>query len=57
MNTSDPETDFELNENEFSLTESQKDRISEAREEYKNSAFLTEDKANRDIEEILKMEI
>jgi len=45
--------DFELNENEYILTESQKDRIAEAQVEYKNSAYLTEHKANEDIEEWL----
>lgn len=45
--------DFELNKNEYILTESQKDRIAEAQVEYKNSAYLTEDKANQDIEEWL----
>ncbi|MBL1223080.1 hypothetical protein JET18_19710 [Chryseobacterium sp. L7] len=54
MNIPDPKTDFKLNENEFNLNESQEDRIVEAREEYKNSAYLTEDKANQDMEEILK---
>ncbi|HBV16113.1 hypothetical protein [Chryseobacterium carnipullorum] len=46
--------DFELNKNEYILTESQKDRIAEAQVEYKNSAYLTEDKANQDIEEWLE---
>ncbi|SHF36343.1 hypothetical protein [Chryseobacterium sp. OV279] len=45
--------DFELNENEYILTESQKERIAEAQAEYKNSAYLTENKANQDIEEWL----
>ncbi|MCT2406895.1 hypothetical protein NZD88_04930 [Chryseobacterium antibioticum] len=45
--------DFELNENEYILTESQKERIAEAQAEYKSSAYLTEDKANQDIEEWL----
>lgn len=45
--------DFELNENEYILTESQRDRIAEAQAEYKSSAYLTEDKANQDIEEWL----
>ncbi|SHM15730.1 hypothetical protein SAMN05444360_108163 [Chryseobacterium carnipullorum] len=42
--------DFELNENEYVLTKPQKNRIAEAQVEYKNSACLTEDKANQDIE-------
>lgn len=45
--------DFELNENEYILTESQKYRIAEGQAEYKNSAYLTEYKANQDIEEWL----
>lgn len=45
--------DFELNENEYILTEYQKDRIAKSQAEYKNSAYLTEDKANQDIEEWL----
>lgn len=46
--------DFELDQNDYILNDSQKDRIAEAREEYKSSAYLTEDKANQDIEEWLK---
>lgn len=46
--------DFELNKDEYILTDSQKDRISEAQEEYKKSSYLTDDKANQDIEEWLK---
>ncbi|KFF07803.1 hypothetical protein [Chryseobacterium luteum] len=45
--------DFELNKNEYILTEPQKERIAEAQSEYKSSAYLTEDKANQDIEEWL----
>jgi hypothetical protein len=46
--------DFELDRGEYILTDSQKDRISEAQEEYKNSSFLTDEQANQDIEEWLK---
>lgn len=46
--------DFELDQNDYILNDSQKDRIAEARKEYKNSAYLTEDKANQDIQEWLK---
>lgn len=46
--------DFELDKGKYILTNSQKDRISEAQEEYKNSSFLTDDQANQDIEEWLK---
>ncbi|WP_374465128.1 hypothetical protein [Chryseobacterium sp.] len=46
--------DFELDQNEYVLNAAQKDRIAEAREEYKNRSYLTEDKANQDIEEWLK---
>ncbi|MCQ9637519.1 hypothetical protein MP477_21420 [Chryseobacterium sp. WG23] len=43
--------DFELDQNEYTLTESQKERIAEGREEYKKKAYLAEDEANQDIEE------
>jgi hypothetical protein len=46
--------DFELDQSEYTLDESQKERIAEAREEYIRNAYLTEDKANQDIEEWLK---
>lgn len=46
--------DFELNTGEYILTDLQKDRIAEARQEYKNSAFLTNDQANQNIEQWLK---
>ncbi|MEY8761071.1 hypothetical protein [Chryseobacterium tongliaoense] len=46
--------DFKLNNDEYILNESQKTRIAEAREEYKNSEYITEDKANQDIEKWLK---
>lgn len=46
--------DFELDQNDYILNESQKGRIAEARKEYENSAHITEDKANQDIQEWLK---
>lgn len=46
--------DFELDTGEYILTDLQKDRIAEARQEYKNSAFLTNDQANQNIEQWLK---
>ncbi len=46
--------DFELDQNEYILSESQKERIAEAREEYKNMDYLTEDEANQDIEKWLR---
>ncbi|WP_042723173.1 hypothetical protein [Flavobacterium sp. B17] len=46
--------DFELDTDEYILTDSQKDRIAEAQQEYKNSAFLTDEQANQDIEQWLK---
>ncbi|AZA79562.1 hypothetical protein EG347_19715 [Chryseobacterium sp. G0186] len=46
--------DFELDQNEYILNDSQKERIAEAREEYKKEDYLTEDDANQDIEEWLK---
>ncbi|MGE8555355.1 MAG: hypothetical protein ACN6OB_15650 [Chryseobacterium jejuense] len=45
--------DFELDQNEYILNEAQKERVAEAREEYKNKAYLPEEKANQDIEEWL----
>ena len=46
--------DFELDKGEYILTDSQKDRIFEAQEEYKNSSFVTDEQANQDIEKWLK---
>ncbi|MBB4807724.1 hypothetical protein HNP38_003040 [Chryseobacterium defluvii] len=46
--------DFKLDKNKYTLSSSQRDRISEAKEEYKNAGYLTEEKANQDIEEWLK---
>lgn len=46
--------DFELDTGEYILTDSQKDRIAEGQQEYKNSAFLTDEQANQDIEQWLK---
>ncbi|SEM48265.1 hypothetical protein SAMN05421856_103469 [Chryseobacterium taichungense] len=46
--------DFELDTGEYILTDSQKDRIAEAQQEYKSSAFLTDEQANQDIEQWLK---
>ncbi len=46
--------DFELDQNEYTLTTEQNERVAEGREEYKNKAYLTEDQANQDIEEWLK---
>lgn len=42
--------DFELASGDYILTNSQKDRIAEGQEEYKNSAFLTDDQANLNVE-------
>lgn len=46
--------DFELDENVFELNQNQKNRISEAREEYSKSEILSENQANADIEKWLK---
>ncbi|MBB6329059.1 hypothetical protein HNP24_000009 [Chryseobacterium sediminis] len=46
--------DFELDQNEYTLTQEQKERVAEGRQEYKNKAYLSEDQANQDIEEWLK---
>ncbi len=43
--------DFELASDEYILTYSQKNRIAEGQEEYKKSAFLTDEQANQDIEQ------
>ncbi|WP_294302188.1 hypothetical protein [uncultured Chryseobacterium sp.] len=43
--------DFELASDEYILTYSQKNRIAERQEEYKKSAFLTDEQANQDIEQ------
>ncbi|MDR2235597.1 MAG: hypothetical protein LBE92_05700 [Chryseobacterium sp.] len=48
--------DFELDQNEYILSESQKERIAEAREEYRNMNYLPEDKANQDIEDQLLLQ-
>lgn len=46
--------DFELASGDYILTNSQKDRIAEGQEEYKNSAFLTDDQANLNMEQWLE---
>ncbi|MFY7816235.1 MAG: hypothetical protein ACOVRK_13725 [Chryseobacterium taeanense] len=46
--------DFELDNGEYILTHSQKDRIVRAQHEYKNSTFLTDEQANHEIEQWLK---
>ena len=46
--------DFELDQNDYILDETQRERVAEGKEEYKNKAYLTEDQANHDIEEWLR---
>jgi len=46
--------DFELDEKVYKLNQSQKDRIEEARNEYKNAQTLTEEDANNEIDQWLK---
>lgn len=46
--------DFELDEKVYELRKAQKERIAEARTEYKNSKTLTEEQANNEIDEWLK---
>ncbi|QQQ28634.1 hypothetical protein [Chryseobacterium indoltheticum] len=46
--------DFELDEKVYELNQSQKDRIEEARNEYKNAQTLTEEDANNEIDQWLK---
>lgn len=41
--------DFEMNQNEYILSNAQRKRIDEAREEYKNGDYLTEDEISRDL--------
>ncbi|WP_445430440.1 hypothetical protein [Chryseobacterium indoltheticum] len=45
--------DFELDEKVYELNQSQKDRIEEARNEYKNAQTLTEEDANNEIDQWL----
>lgn len=45
--------DFELDEKIYELNQDQKDRIAEARSEYRNSQILTEEQANHEIDEWL----
>jgi len=45
--------DFELDEKVYELNQSQKDRIEEARNEYKNAQTLTEVDANNEIDQWL----
>ncbi|WP_277631890.1 hypothetical protein [Avrilella dinanensis] len=44
--------DFELNDI-YELSESQKNRVAEAREEYTNGNFLTEEEADKEIDQWL----
>lgn len=46
--------DFELSTNEYILTDSQKERIVEARQEYRKSEVITDEQASQDIEQWLK---
>ncbi|WP_228435794.1 hypothetical protein [Chryseobacterium pennipullorum] len=43
-----------MDQNEYILTNEQKERVIEGREEYRGKAYLSEDQANQDIEEWLK---
>lgn len=45
--------DFELDEKVYELNQSQKNRIEEARQEYKNAQTLTEKEANNEIDQWL----
>lgn len=45
--------DFELDQNVFELTQKQKDRVAEAREEYSSGKIISEKQANADIEKWL----
>ena len=45
--------DFELDEKVYELDQSQKNRIEEARHEYKNAQTLTEKEANNEIDQWL----
>lgn len=46
--------DFQPASGDYLLTNSQKDRIAEGQEEYKNSVFLTDNQANLNIEQWLE---
>ncbi|MDE1193511.1 MAG: hypothetical protein PW786_15395 [Arachidicoccus sp.] len=46
--------DFETNESVYQLSDEQKNRIAEARAEYKAGNFLTIDEANNEIEKWLE---
>lgn len=46
--------DFELSTNEYILTDSQKERIAEAQQEYRKSEVITDEQASQDIEQWLK---
>lgn len=45
--------DFEMNESVYQLSDEQKNRIAEARAEYKAGKFLTNEEANNEIEKWL----
>lgn len=45
---------FEWDQNDYILTQEQKERVAEGREEYKNKKYLSEDQANQAIQEWLK---
>lgn len=48
--------DFELDQGIYELSETQKNRVAEAREEYTNEDFLTADEADNEIDQWLKEE-
>jgi len=48
--------DFELDKGIYELSENQKSRVAEAREEYTNGKILTENEADNEIDQWLKEE-
>ncbi|MFN4365880.1 hypothetical protein [Chryseobacterium hispalense] len=46
--------DFELSTNDYILTDSQKERIAEAQQEYRKSEIINDEQASQDIEQWLK---
>lgn len=49
--------DFELEENLYELSTNQKNRVAEARKEYKNGNYINNEEANNEIDQWLKEEI
>ncbi|WKW46388.1 hypothetical protein P3875_11525 [Myroides sp. JBRI-B21084] len=48
--------DFELEENLYELSSEQKNRVAEARKEYKKGDYITNEEADKEIDQWLKEE-